>query len=182
MLTSVFAKNCFCVSLVVDTSFRNVIKREMNWQRLLDILLQLKTSHQCGCQNRRRGILCDYDQGKLILSPCWSAGQALVRSNWQPWQLISLCCCYWKCFSFLCTCSHAEFGYFQVQRNGHCHSLYLCLDIIAFFFVAYCLPFRGCIWIFEQKKKTLTHFKNGLPKVPLLCVQDGTDVESLLHC
>ena len=153
----------------------------MNGQRLLDIHLQLKTSHQCGGQNRSRGILCDYDQGKLILSPCWSAGQTLVWSNWQPWQLISLCCCYWKCFSFCALALMQILDIFKCKEMTIA-ILYTCALRLLFFFVAYCPTFCGCTWIFEQKKKTLTHSKNGLPKVPSLCVQDGTDVESLLHC
>ena len=33
-----------------------------------------------------------------------------------------------KMLFYLCTCSHAEFGYFQVQRNCHCRSLLMPWD------------------------------------------------------
>ena len=85
--------------------------------------------------------------------------------------------CIVKILFFLCTCSHAEFGYFQVQRNCHCHSLYLCLEVAIFLLltVRHSMDAFGYL---EQKKKTLTHSKSGLPKMPSLCVQDGTDIES----
>ena len=156
MLTLLFEKSTFVLYLSWTLQSKNVMNWEMNCQRLLD----KPASHQCDCQKSMNFYV-------IVIMVSW------VGSYWQPWHLMTLCCYYWQYFVW-CTCSYTEFGYFQVQRICHCHSLLTLWDRW-FSFVAYRLTFHGCIWILERKKKPSFMLNIDYRRCHH---QDGNDVEN----